>query len=356
MAEPIKYDSERVSSLADSVRKMLSLDTPTEMSPAETAVDVAAGFVPGVGTAQAARDFERARREGDKLGMGLAGVGMLPVVGGVVKPAKAAARGVAELAEKYLGPTAAKAAKAEPKEQKMLMGVYRGYAGEAPGEIVYHAGAEFVRPNPGLFTNSERAVVEQFQRSTGAPKLHTFEAKPRRTGSDEDVYDMARRLGIYEPGVPASQYLEQGENAIYPQSRLMVEELHNQGLDSLRLKDGMGKKPSLIALDPTVLRPAADIFTTPQKRVADYYAKRRAAETGEAPHVEMILVDPFAGKQYGHGTMGTGRNPPMVTKARKLKPEDVKERTQLYAQGGAVQYDPARIDQLAATLREEIYG
>lgn len=327
--------------LINSMRKMFSLDTPKDMTAGETVADIAAGFVPGLGTAQAARDFERARREGDKLGMGLAGVGMIPVVGGMTKVAKAATK------------------VPDVKEQKMLMGVYRGYAGEAPGETVYHAGAEFARPNPGLFTNPERAAVEQFQRFTGAPKLHTFEAKPRRAGSDEDVYAMARRLGIYEPGVPASQYLEQGENAIFPQSRLMVEELRNQGLDSLRLKDGMGKQPSLIALDPTVVRPAAEIFATPQRRVADYYAQKRAAQTGEAPHVEMVLVDPFAGKQYGHSTMGTGRNPPMVTKARKLQPEDVKERTQLYAEGGAVEastYDPARVDDIVNQIREGIYG
>lgn len=232
---------------------------------------------------------------------------------------------------------ARRAAAATAPEQKMLQGVYRGYAGEAPGETVYHAGAEFARPNPGLFTNPERAAVEQFQRFTGAPKLYTFEAKPRRAGSDEDVYDMARRLGIYEPGVPASQYLEQGENAIFPQSRLMVEELRNQGLDSLRLKDGMGKQPSLIALDPTVVRPAAEVFATPQRRVAEYYAEKRAAQTGRPPHVEMLLVDPFAGKRYRHSVMGSGARPPMDTVARRLKPEDIKERTQLKARGGLAQ-------------------
>lgn len=267
-------------------------------------------------------------------------------VGGAVKS-------FAKLVRSYLageGKAATAVAEAAPKEQKMLMGVYRGYAGEAPGETVYHAGAEFARPNPGLFTNPERGAVEQFQRSTGAPKLHTFEAKPRRVGSDEDVYAMARRLGIYEPGVPAGQYLEQGENAIFPQSRLMVEELRNQGLDSLRLKDGMGKQPSLIVLDPAVVRPAVEIFASPQRRVADYYAQRRAAETGQAPHAEMLLVDPFAGEQYGHSTLGTGKNPPMITRARKLKPEDVVDRTQLYAKGGAVDYDPDEIARLAASV------
>jgi hypothetical protein len=252
------------------------------------------------------------------------------------------AEGIGELAARY-------GTKAAPKEHKMLQGVYRGYAGEDPGETVFHAGAEFQRPNPGLFTNPERAAVEQFQQAMGSPKLHTFEAKPRRTGTDEDVYAMARRLGIYNPGIPASQYLEQGENAIFPEAARMVEELRGMGLDSLRLKDGMGKQPSLVALDPGVVRPAESVFASPQRRVAEYYAQKRAAQTGERPHVEMLLVDPFAGKKYGHSIpMDKFNREPVTTRARKLQPEQVKDRTKLYAAGGAVQFDPDEIAHLAA--------
>jgi hypothetical protein len=121
-------------------------------------------------------------------------------------------------------------------------------------EIVYHAGAEFNEPRPGLFTHPEREVVEKFQSSTNAPQLHTFEARPRRAGTEEDVYRVARQLGIYDPEIPVGQYLEQGENAIFPQSAQVVEELRNLGFDSLRLQDAMSKKPSLVALDPSVLR------------------------------------------------------------------------------------------------------
>jgi hypothetical protein len=214
-----RYDPKEISSLADSVRKMFSLDEPKEMSTAETVADIAAGFVPGVGTAQAARDFERARRSDDKLGMAFAGVGAIPILGGVVKPAKAAAKSLAAMAERY-------AVKEAPKEQKMLMGVYRGYAGER-----------------------------------GAPE---------------------------------------------------------------------------------------DVFATPQKSIADYYARRRAAETGGDPHAEMLLVDPFAGEQYGLSIPLDKYNRDInFTKARKLKPEDVKDRTQLYAQGGLVNFDPDEIDRIA---------
>jgi hypothetical protein len=233
---------------------------------------------------------------------------------------------------------AQRAKAAAAPEQKMLMGVYRGYTGEAPGEVVYHAGADFTQPRPGLFTTPDRAAAEQFQRAMGAPRLHTFEARPRRSGTEQDVYDMARRLNILEPGVPAGQYLEQGENAIYPEAAAMVEALRDQALDSLLLRDGLSARPSLVALDPEVLRPAEPVFASPQRRVAEYYAQKRAAQTGERPHVEMLLVDPFAGRTYGHSIpMDKFNREPVMTRARKLQPEDIKSRTQLKKRGGLAQ-------------------
>jgi hypothetical protein len=80
------------------------------------------------------------------------------------------------------------------------------------------------------------------------------------------------------------------------------------------------------------------VFVTPQRRVGEYYGEKRAAQTGGEPHLEMILADPFAGRAYGHGTLGTKKNPPMVTKARELAPEDVKGSTQLKKKGGRVQF------------------
>lgn len=74
-----------INALRDRARKFASLDNQPDADLGDMAIDIGAGFVPGLGTAQAGRDFERARREGDKLGMGLAGIGMVPVVGGVTK-------------------------------------------------------------------------------------------------------------------------------------------------------------------------------------------------------------------------------------------------------------------------------
>lgn len=82
-----------VEALRDRARKFVSLDTPQDGDLGDMAIDIGAGFLPGIGTAQSARDLERARREGDKLGMGLAAVGMVPVVGGVTKGISALRKG-----------------------------------------------------------------------------------------------------------------------------------------------------------------------------------------------------------------------------------------------------------------------
>jgi len=214
-------------------------------------------------------------------------------------------------------------------------------------EIVYHAGAEFNEPRPGLFTHPEREVVEKFQSSTNAPQLHTFEARPRSSGTEEDVYRVARQLGIYDPEIPVGQYLEQGENAIFPQSAQVVDELRNRGFDSLRLKDAMGKKPSLVALDPSVLRrvpPAegyakggavkSDFFLDPssyaQSRSKQMFPKQKSEWTQQDAARHMLAsgmmtqkfgptVAKIAGLAHEHGNapvktigymLGIGKMPP----------------------------------------------
>lgn len=82
-----------IDALRDRARRFVSLDTPQDADLGDTAIDIAAGFLPVVGTAQAGRDFERARREGDKLGMGLAAAGMIPIVGGVAGAANKVRKG-----------------------------------------------------------------------------------------------------------------------------------------------------------------------------------------------------------------------------------------------------------------------
>jgi hypothetical protein len=48
--------------------------------------ELVAGFHPIMGPALSAKDFKEAYDNDDKVGMGLAGLGMLPVIGGVAKP------------------------------------------------------------------------------------------------------------------------------------------------------------------------------------------------------------------------------------------------------------------------------
>jgi len=74
-----------VNALRNRASNLVSLDSPTDSDALDLAVDLGLGFVPGPGTALSARDFERARRENDPLGMGLSAIGMIPVAGGAVR-------------------------------------------------------------------------------------------------------------------------------------------------------------------------------------------------------------------------------------------------------------------------------
>ena len=78
--------------LAERWERTVSLDPQKNTDAFDTFVDVAGGFVPGVGQALAARDVERARRDDDKFGMGLAALGLIPFGGGVAKAAKVGAK------------------------------------------------------------------------------------------------------------------------------------------------------------------------------------------------------------------------------------------------------------------------
>lgn len=67
----------------DLAKKYTSLNNPQDQTLGETVGDIGLGFVPGIGQAQAARDFERSRRDNDWLGMGLSAAGVLPLIGGI---------------------------------------------------------------------------------------------------------------------------------------------------------------------------------------------------------------------------------------------------------------------------------
>jgi hypothetical protein len=101
--------SEIIDALRSRAKKFVSLDTPGDQDLADVATDIGAGFVPGVGTALSARDFERSRREGDKLGMALSSIGMVPVVGGATRAVGKALRGAEKAAPRMSAAEAAAA-------------------------------------------------------------------------------------------------------------------------------------------------------------------------------------------------------------------------------------------------------
>ncbi len=80
-----------------------ALENRDDADLADMGVDIAAGFLPGVGQALSARDFERARKEGDVLGMGLSTLGMIPVAGGIPRTVMMAAKKGGKKGKKAVG-------------------------------------------------------------------------------------------------------------------------------------------------------------------------------------------------------------------------------------------------------------
>ena len=79
--------------IPDALRKKYeqytSLDPQKDESLGDTALQMGASFIPGVGQAMALRDTERARREGDTTGMALSAASLIPfgkLVGALRKP------------------------------------------------------------------------------------------------------------------------------------------------------------------------------------------------------------------------------------------------------------------------------
>jgi hypothetical protein len=62
----------------EKAKRLTSLDQPKESDAVDMALEMGGSFIPGVGQALAARDFERARRADDPAGMAMAGASALP--------------------------------------------------------------------------------------------------------------------------------------------------------------------------------------------------------------------------------------------------------------------------------------
>jgi hypothetical protein len=93
--DPVPSMNQLGQSVKGATQRMASLDAPESQGVGETALEIAAGFTP-LQYPQAGRDFARSRRSGDKLGMALASLAAIPVVGGVAKAASKTRKGAEE--------------------------------------------------------------------------------------------------------------------------------------------------------------------------------------------------------------------------------------------------------------------
>ena len=239
-----------------------------------------------------------------------------------------------------------------PVESKMLQGMYRGYAGERGTVPVQYHGGTYVPGEPvtrPLYTTRNPEMAQSYADVKGGSVVK-LAPRPSRTASPRTLEALAAE---YVPENAASGYTPasaldsamHGERAV---DRLTYELQRNPNFyDSARGFDigfaGMGRgapEGEALIMLPGTRAPAASaepVFLSPQRQVAEYYARKRAAQTAEPPHVEMVLIDPASGRAYRHGTMGSGAQEPLTTMARKVKPEDVVESTELYARGGLAQ-------------------
>jgi hypothetical protein len=87
--------------------------------------------------------------------------------------------------------------------------------------------------------------------------------------------------------------------------------------------------------DNSAMATEGPLFVANQKPMAEYFANKRAAQSGQEPHLEMFLADPFVG-------IDTYRLHPHTVKetsvVRKMDPRSLSGRTELYAKGGLARF------------------
>lgn len=205
-----------IAALRDRAKKLVSLDTPQDQDLGDVATDIGGGFLPVVGTALSARDFERARREGDPLGMGLSALGMIPLMGGVTKGVNAlrkgskavdktadALRGVtkaAEVAEE--APAIASRAVSAPKEVAVAK---RFKEGDKAG--IYRGSEAFGGISPQKLGQMRVDYLRKMEEGTPGRMWYDDTSKDiyRLTGEDAgDADKMANALAITSAGTGVS--------------------------------------------------------------------------------------------------------------------------------------------------------
>lgn len=181
------------------IERLTSLDEPSGGDWLDTALDIGAGFTP-LQYPQAARDFERARRADDTLGMGLAGLAAVPVAGGIAK-AVGKLRKVEQLEE-------------APKITNFLYQDKIGGKNYSPGDVLPKWGMRNLSPTelddilekgfmmPGG-TNKSTGKGSKYFTMTDAPRATGGTLKPTvRVASENLPFDRAVRaehVEIYSP-------------------------------------------------------------------------------------------------------------------------------------------------------------
>jgi len=258
-----------INALRDRARKFTALDTPEDQDLGDIALDIGAGFVPVVGTAQAGRDFERARREGDKLGMGLAGLGMVPVVGGVTK-------GISKLRK---GSKAAETAADKAPELREALEAAVNQAEQVPEAL-----AGF-----GKKKAKETARQKEIQKAVR-------EADARAAGTaGESVEETTKRVGGQRKSgaIPADFYrkmeAEQGSDAVLSAAK-KGEHIHRRADGSIigaprHITSGSGLGAMRKSLDTQFDEGVDALKYADPDRVGNWYERAKAGQAASTePH------------------------------------------------------------------------
>jgi hypothetical protein len=98
MAKDRKRLAAALAYIDEKAKRLTSLDQPQESDAVDMALEMGGSFIPGVGQALAARDFERARRADDEAGMAMAAASALPLgrLAGALKQYDPAMRKISE--------------------------------------------------------------------------------------------------------------------------------------------------------------------------------------------------------------------------------------------------------------------
>lgn len=206
-------------SMLERLQRFTSLDQPQDMSLGETATDIAAGFLPGVGTAQGFRDFERSRREGDMLGMVLGAASMIPIAGGAVR----AARKAANVAEEIPGAARQMLDEVAPAVRQIDTPEFKNFFGES--KVVNEVG------RPLVVYHGTDADITEFKKGKRLKRFPKFNTPQKHLGhfftDDSDYAERYAGRGFdKEDAVIMPVYLSLQNPKVEPLS--LIDEIENE--------------------------------------------------------------------------------------------------------------------------------